>query len=47
MNKINTYVDILLDIDLSIFVLSNNDNNYKLNAVSCHIGGIDSDIIIV
>lgn len=42
MNKINTYVDIPLDIDLSIFVLSNNGNNYKLNAVSCHIGGIDS-----
>ena len=40
MTKINTFIDIPTEIDLSEFVMSSNDNKYRLCAVSCHIGNI-------
>lgn len=38
--KINTLIDIPTEIDLSDFVISKKKNNYKLYAVSCHVGNI-------
>lgn len=40
MTKINTLINIPTKIDLNEFVLSNNNNNYKLCSISCHNGNI-------